>query len=645
MVHDNSVQSHNPSSFDQLLDRHELAGSKYLLRKAFGLMLNQADTSGETGHANMVVETARIILDEMRLGEEPVLCCILKNVTDKDAVSKEVIVQEFGLTVWTLINGIRKLERIDTTKYNTNRENFIGLITTLSDDIRVLMIRLAMRLYDMRHIAGYDPEKQCKIAGETKALFIPIAHRLGLYQIKNELEDRVMHFTDPVVYHTIEQKLAETKTNRDQYTRDFIRPIARRLKESGFDCEIKSRVKSIPSIFRKMTTQKVEFEKVYDLFAIRIIINRMVENEPADCWKVYSLVTDIYTPNPRRLRDWISFPKTNGYESLHTTVIGPDGRWVEVQIRTRRMDEIAEMGYAAHWKYKGDGKAETGDLFARLREILEKPEKGLHDKLAGLEKKALYTDDIFIFTPKGDLKKLKFGYTVLDFAFEIHSEIGSTCTGAIVNGKMVPLRYTLMNGDTVKILTSKNQKPNKGWLEIVKSPRNLARVKHALKMEAYKDSDYGKEILKNKVLQLGFEFTDPIVNKLTAFFGCENILELYQRFGEGRGDLSKIKKALSETGPEPSPAVPTPEPSFAESVSEIRAGKEDFVIIDPAIKSLHYQFARCCDPVPGTNIFAFVSITQGIKIHRTSCPNAHQLITKYPYRILEARWKTGNPEG
>ncbi len=644
MINDPLLQSSATASIDILLDHPGLSGSKYLVRRAFGLMLNLANSEGEAGYADMVVETSRIVLDEMRLGVESVLCCILKNVTDKGTVSKEVIVEEYGLSVWTLISGIRKLERIDTTKYNTNRENFIGLITTLSDDIRVLLIRLAMRLYDMRHINDYEPVKRCLITGETKALYIPIAHRLGLYQIKNELEDRVMHVNDPVMYMAIAQKLAATKTNRDLYTRDFIRPIARRLKEHGFDCEIKSRVKSIPSIQRKMMTQKVEFEKVYDLFAIRIIINKVIENEPADCWKVYSLVTDIYTPNPRRLRDWISFPKSNGYESLHTTVIGPEGRWVEVQIRTRRMDEIAEMGYAAHWKYKGDGKEGPGDLFNRIRELLEKPGKGSHDKPADREKKALYTDDIFIFTPKGDLKKLKFGYTVLDFAFEIHSEIGFTCTGAIVNGKMVPLRYTLMNGDTVRILTSKTQKPNKGWLAIVKSPRNLARVKHALKMEAYKDSDYGKEILKNKVLQLGYEFTDPVVNKLSAYFSCENILELYQRFGEGRGDLSKIKKVLSETGPEPSPAVQTAEPSFAESVSEIKAGKEDFVIIDPGIKSLHYQFARCCNPVPGTNIFAFVSITQGIRIHRTSCSNAHQLITKYPYRILEARWKTGNPD-
>jgi len=629
-----------PNSLESLLHLEVLSESRYLIRKAFGLMLNQAAKGDEAGYAGMVIETAGIVLGDMKLGAESVLCCILKNVADAGVLSREALVRDYGITVWTLIEGIRKLERLDTKKYHSNRENFIGLMVTLSDDVRVLLIRLAMRLYDMRHLDAYGHEKQCLIVGETKALYIPIAHRLGLYQFKNELEDRVMQYTDPEVYRSIRQKLDETRANRDHYTADFIGPIDEILRENGYDCEIKSRVKSVPSIYRKMKSQKVEFEKVYDLFAIRVILNKPVENDAADCWKIYSLITDIYTPNPRRLRDWISFPKSNGYESLHTTVIGPEGRWVEVQIRTRRMDDIAEMGYAAHWKYKSDGKQPVGsDVFSQLREMLEKPESGSLERSISRDKKALYTDDIFIFTPKGDLKKLKLGYTVLDFAFEIHSEIGSTCTGAIVNGKMVPLRYTLMNGDTVKIITAKNQKPNKDWLEIVKSPRNLARVKHALKMEAYKDSDSGKEIIRNKVQQLGVDFTDLVVNKLAAYFGCDSILELYQKFGEGKADPLKIKKALQETETDTAATVRPSEPSFADSVSGIRAGKEDFVIIDPKIRSLHYQFARCCNPVPGDNIFAFVSITQGIRIHRTSCPNARQLITRYPYRVLEARWK------
>jgi GTP pyrophosphokinase len=626
-------------TIEKLLDYEQLNGERTTLRKAFAAMLDQTERDDDSGYVQMALETAVIILEDMNLGPDSVKCLMLKNLADKGALSPERIENDYGKPVRGLIEGIQKLERLDTKKYSTNTENFIGLLLTLSDDIRVLLIRLGMRLYDMRHLAGYSLEKQNMITGETQALYIPIAHRLGLYQIKNELEDRVMRFKDPETYALIETKLRDTKDDRDRYTDYFINPIARQLIENGFDCELKSRIKSIPSIQRKMLTQKVEFEKVYDLFAIRVILNNTVENDAADCWRIYSLITDTYPPNPRRLRDWISFPKPTGYESLHTTVIGPEGRWVEVQIRTRRMDEVAEKGLAAHWKYKAGNKAQTRDaLFADIRELLENPVQTSLEMSISREKKALYTDEIFIFTPKGDLKRLKSGYSVLDFAFEIHSEIGSTCTGAIVNGKMVPLKHILQNGDMVKILTSKAQKPNPGWLEIVKSPRNIARIKHALKMEAYKEADFGKELIKNKVIQLGYEFADVQVNKLAAYFGCENIMELYQRFGEGKADLSKIKKALLE--PDPGiPPSPAREETFPEQISGMMAGKEDFVIIDPKIKSLHYQFARCCSPAPGNLIFAFVSVSQGIKIHKTTCSNAHQLITRYPYRVLEARWK------
>jgi len=626
-------------TFESLLVHDQLNGERTTLRKAFAAMLAQSERDGDDGHAQMVLETARIVLDDLSLGPEPVLCVMLKNVAGKGALSLEKIAEDFGKPVSGLIQGIQKLERLDTKKYRTNSENFIGLLLTLSEDIRVLLIRLAMRLYDMRHLSKYPKEYQAIIAGETQELYIPIAHRLGLYKIKNELEDRVMRFNDPDIYSFIETKLVETKADRDHYTTDFITPIEKQLIENGFNCELKSRVKSIPSIRRKMVAQKVDFEKVYDLFAIRVILNKTVENDEADCWKIYSLITDIYTPNPRRLRDWISFPKATGYESLHTTVIGPEGRWVEVQIRTKRMDEVAEKGFAAHWKYKSGNKGKSMEaLYASIRELLEKPVHASPEKSISRDKKALYSDEIFIFTPKGDLKKLKSGYSVLDFAFEIHSEIGSTCTGAIVNGKMVPLKHILQNGDMVKILTSKTQKPNPGWLEIVKSPRNTARIKHALKMEMYREAEFGREIIRNKLNQLGYELSDPLVNRIAAFFGCENIMELYQRFGEGKADPLKIKKAILEPGPGPSP-VPVKEETFPERISGVMSGKEDFVVIDPKIKSLHYQFAKCCEPAPGNPIFAFVSVSQGIKIHKTTCANAYQLITRYPYRVLEARWK------
>ena len=636
-----SVLDSGELTFERLLEHDALGREKTVLRKAFSAMLHQPAADNPGDYASMVIETAFLVLNDMGLGSESVKCLILKNVLDGNEVSAENFDLEYGKPVRLLIEGIRKLERIETKNYLTNKENLIGLIVTLSDDIRVPLIRLGMRLYDMRHLQDYPHEKQLVIVGETQALYIPIAHRLGLYQIKNELEDRVMRFSDPKTYDLIAQKLVETKADRDHYTSDFIRPIEKILIDNGLDCEIKSRVKSIPSIRRKMQVQKVDFEKVYDLFAIRIILSNVVENETADCWKIYSLVTNIYTPNPRRLRDWITFPKQTGYESLHTTVIGPDGRWVEVQIRTRRMDEIAEKGFAAHWKYKSDGKNEVKpDLFANLRELLEKPASVSLEKAISQDKKALYSEEIFIFTPKGDLKKLKAGYSVLDFAFEIHTLIGSTCTGAVVNGKMVPLKHQLQNGDTVKILTSKNQKPNPGWLDIAKSPRVISRIKHALKMDAYKEADWGKDMLKNKVTQLGFEFTDVIIKKLADFFGCgENILELYQLFGEGKGDLLKVKKALAEPDLSQQSAEQSRATELSGNLPEVMSGHEGFVIIDPKIKSLHYQYSRCCNPKPGEPIFAFVSINQGIKIHKTACTNARQMITRYPYRVLEARWK------
>jgi GTP diphosphokinase / guanosine-3',5'-bis(diphosphate) 3'-diphosphatase len=456
MVNGVTIDPSGKMTFEDLLGYWDQGGSKYLLRKAFGLMLNLATAGHETGHAEMVLETVQIVLQDLKLGFESVLCCILKNVADQGVLSPEVLELEFGKPVMTLIEGIHKLEQLDTTKYNSNKENFIGLLVTLSDDIRVLLIRLAMRLYDMRHLEEYPLEKQRIIAGETMALYSPIAERLGLYRIREEMEDRIMQFNEPVVYKQIERKLLETKTDRNTLAENFIKPIAMRLEENGFDCEIKNRIKSIPSISHKMKKQNVGFEEVYDLFAVRIILNNTVENEVADCWKIYSLVTDIYAPDPHRLRDWVSFPKSNGYESIHTTVKGPDGQWVEIQIRTRSMDEVAEKGYAAHWKYKSEGEEVTeADLFRGLRELLEPSERVSRENSIARGKNSTTTDDIFVFTPKGDLKKLRQGYSVLDFAGEFLPQNGSVYMGAIVNGKIVPLTHPLKNGDTVKLLTSR----------------------------------------------------------------------------------------------------------------------------------------------------------------------------------------------
>jgi guanosine-3',5'-bis(diphosphate) 3'-pyrophosphohydrolase len=623
----------------KLSDRGQSGGEMNPVAQAFRLLSDQCEKDGNHNELTRALDVAAIIVDEVHLGGKAVTSCLLISLYERNLLSDEQIVTGFGTPVLEVLKGLRKIENLESKQFKTNAENFIRLLLTLSDDISVILIRLAQRVYDMRNISDLPGKAQGTLAEEISLLYIPIAHRIGLYRIKTEFEDRVLLFREPGVFEGIEQKLREISRELEIYASGFIIPIQQRLEENGFDAEIKSRLKSISSIWRKMQKQQVEFDKVYDLFAIRVIISNTVESEQSDCWKVYSLVTDIYTPNPKRLRDWTSFPKPNGYESLHATVVGPSGRWVEIQIRTKRMDEIAEKGYAAHWKYKAGEKPDArSTMFAVMRELLEKPGNLSNEVVVSADKKALYSDEIFIFTPKGDLKKLKAGYSVLDFAWEIHTKIGSTCTGAVVNGKMVPLKHILQNGDTVKILTSRTQKPNPGWLDIVRSPRTIARIKHALKMETYRDSEVGKEIIKHKLNALGKELTDPVINLLIDAFGCEHVLDLYQKFGEGKIDPLKIKKVLNSPGPAPT-VHRTIETGFPERISEVLTGREDFVIIDPSIRSIHYQFAKCCNPVPDHPIFAFVSVSQGIKIHNTKCHNAYQLVTRYPYRILEARWK------
>lgn len=592
-------------------------------------------------------EILEISQSELNLDNEPAVAYLLHELSKmkKITANHAATLKLFSEGVLEILSGLNKIDKLDTSKYSNQTDNFIKLLLTISDDLRVILTKLAQRLYQMRNLLQEEIQDQKKIAAEIQLLYSPIAHRIGLYSIKSEFEDLCMKFFNPEVYLSINEKLAVNKAGLEKYINDFVAPIKQKVLEHDLQCRVFGRVKSIPSIWKKMQTQEVEFEKVYDLFAIRVIVDTQVENEKADCWKVFSLVTEEYTANPKRMRDWITVPKSSGYESLHTTVIGPEGKWVEVQIRTERMDEIAEKGYASHWKYKDKSSREQQlDLFAKIREALQKP-TGLKQNLTK-EKKALYSDEIFVFTPKGDLKKFKSGHSVLDFAYDIHTDVGHCCTGAVVNDKMVSFRHILNNGDTVKILTSKNQKPNHSWLEFVKSSKAAAKIKQSLKADEYKYADEGKQILKHKFEQIGIDFTDVNILVLVDFYKCETVLDLYQQMGEGKLDSTKIKKVLLGTVQQ--------EQTKAQLLSEIEQepisnynfddSKGNFLEIDNQAVNFAYMYSKCCNPVPGDKIFAFVSVSQGLKIHKTSCRNARALITNYPYRIIEARWRKASED-
>lgn len=587
-----------------------------------------------------ILKTGQILINDLNLDFISVLTFAIYKSLKESVITEDETRQIFNPEIQQLIEGLQKIDKADTTKYANQTDNFIKLLLTLSSDIRVILIKLSEYVSLMRNINYYDETYQKKTATEAIALYSPIAHRIGLYKIKSDFEDLCMKYFHPDKYNAIKEKLTLIRKDLEKYIADFIAPIILKLQENGFDCNVSGRVKSIPSIWKKMQAQSVEFEKVYDLFAIRIIVNSDIENEKSDCWKIYSLVTEEYIPNPKRLRDWITVPKNSGYESLHTTVIGPEGKWVEVQIRTKRMNEVAEKGLASHWKYKDQKKKDSRtELFSRIREALENPVK-IKD-VSSKEKKSLYTDEIFVFTPKGDLKKLHSGYTVLDFAYDIHSDIGDACTGAVVNDKMAPLKQVLNNGDTVKIITTKNQKPNHSWLDFVKSTKAISKIRYALKAEEYKDAEEGKEIIRHKFENFDIEFTDQNLNRLAEFYKCANTIEMYQMMGEGKLDTTKIKKALLiNTKEEETKQTGNPETDNNVSQPRSISGGDDFLMIDNQAASYGYMYSNCCSPMPGDKIFAFVTVSKGVKIHKTNCPNARDLILKFPYRIVEARWKS-----
>jgi GTP pyrophosphokinase len=619
---------------------------KKLIRKAFNLSVDaHKDMRRKSGEPYIYhpIDVARIAVKDIGLGTTSIVCALLHDVVEDTDYTLEDIERLFGSKVARIINGLTKISDVYDQNVSMQAENFRKMLLTLSDDVRVILIKLADRLHNMRTLDSMPKHKQLKIASETLYLYAPLAHRLGLYVIKTELEDLGLKFTKSEVYKAISEKLDETKKGRHRYISKFIVPIKDELDKQSIKINIKGRPKSIFSIRNKMLKQGVEFEEVFDKFAIRIIVDSSPEKEKSDCWRIYSIVTDFYKPNPDRLRDWISTPKSNGYEALHTTVMGPNGKWVEVQIRTARMDEIAEKGYAAHWKYKQAGVKESNldNWINKIRELLENPVGNAIDFVDNF-KMNLFTEEIFIFTPAGDLKTLPFESTALDFAYEIHTQVGSRCLGSKVNGKLVPLSHKLKSGDQVEIITSSKQKPKEDWLNFVKTSRAKSKIKNALKEEKKIIGGDGKEILIRKLRHLKITFNKEIEDDLSKFFNLDS-LELYYQFGTGmlsnkeirdfvalknRGWFSIIKKKITRKG------------SNHKIDSSVTSYDEGIILFGSDRQALDYNFAKCCSCIAGDPIFGFTTISQGIKIHNANCPNSIQLRSRYSYRILEAVWKS-----
>ncbi len=587
------------------------------------------------------LEIARIVVEELGLGRTSLICSLLYDVLRYGEITHEEIRHHFGDHVSGIMDGLGKVADLYARNVSVQSENFRKLLLTFAQDVRVILIIIADRLRTMRTLDLYSSESQQIISSEVSYLYAPMAHRLGLYSIKSEMEDLVMKYTNRDMYKFIARKLNETKRARDRYINEFIAPLKEELASQSLNFDIKGRTKTINSIYQKMKKQNVEFEQVYDLFAIRVILDSELKHEKADCWKVYSIVTDRYQPNPSRLRDWLSVPKSNGYESLHTTVLGPNHKWVEVQIRSRRMDDVAELGLAAHWRYKGvKGEKEMDQWLGNIREILENPEINAVDFIDDF-KLNLYDKEVFVFTPKGDLRRLPMGATILDFAFDIHSHIGKKCVGAKVNQKNVSIKYVLKNGDQVEILTASNQAPKQDWLKIVATSRARTKLKQALREIQYKEAEIGREMLVRRLKNWKLDLTDQTIALLIKNFKYKTVHDFFRDIAVDKLDVVAIKEFLqkerSKEGLEQDQTARSAENFVAAPVDEEVSG-EDVLLIDKNLSNVDFKLAKCCNPIFGDDIFGFVSISGGIRIHRTTCPNAPDMKNRYGYRIVKARW-------
>ena len=626
--------------------KHEKsAEDRKQIRKAFDVALEaHKDMRRKSGEPYIYhpIAVARIAAEEIGLGPTAIVAALLHDTVEDTEISLDDIEHFFGPKVRSIIDGLTKIADVFDHTVSLQAENFKKMLLTLSDDVRVILIKLADRLHNMRTLESMRRDKQLKIASETLFMYAPLAHRLGLYPIKTELEDLALKYTEPEEYAEITAKLKKGQAVRTRFINRFTLPIRRKLDEEGFEYTIKSRTKSIYSIWNKIHKKNIPFEEIYDLFAIRIILKTDPEHEKTQCWQVYSIVTDFYQPNPDRLRDWISTPKANGYESLHTTVMSPTGKWVEIQIRTERMDEVAEMGYAAHWKYKSNQAAETSldHWLSRIREMLSSNQEGALDFIDDF-KLNLFSDEIFVFTPQGELKTLPSGATALDFAFEIHTQVGESCIGAKVNQKLVPLSHQLKSGDQIEILTSKKQKAKEDWLNYVVTAKAKSKIKSALKEEHKKVAGIGKEMVQRKFKNIHADFSSQNIAELEGYYNYKSTTDLYHDIAKGKVSLKKLKGFSVENGTLTfkSTKKEAPEKEKKQGTSKEFTPKDTLYIGDDE-RDVPYKLAPCCNPIPGDDVFGFVTINDGIKIHRTNCPNAVQMRSNYAYRVIKAKWQS-----
>ena len=588
-------------------------------------------------------QTAELELSEIGMKRECVLAILLYNSIINGILTLEEVERKFGHSVAQIIHGLVRIHELYQRTPIIESENFRNLLLSFAEDMRVILIMITDRVNLMRQIRDTpNKEAQSRVAEEASYLYAPLAHKLGLYKLKSELEDLSLKYLEHDAYYMIKDKLNATKRSRDAYIEKFIQPIDEKLKQMGINCHIKGRTKSIHSIWQKMKKQQCGFEGIYDLFAIRIIIDSPIDQEKMLCWQTYSLITDMYQPNPKRLRDWLSVPKSNGYESLHITVLGPENKWVEVQIRTERMDEIAERGLAAHWRYKGiKGESGLDEWLGNIRSALES-----NDNLQLMDqfKMDLYEDEVFVFTPKGDLIKFPKGATILDFAYRIHSGVGNKCVGGRINGRNVPIREQLHSGDTVEIQTQNNQSPKQDWLNIVQTGKAKAKIRQAIKELQVKNGLYAKEILERKFKNRKIEMEDALMSHLIKKMGFKERSDFYRNVADGKLDINTIIEKYVELRDHQSAMAQQRQIQSAEEFNydgtdfKSKGNDDDVLVIDRNLKGIDYQLSKCCNPIYGDDVFGFVTVSGGIKIHRKDCPNALEMRKRFGYRILQARW-------